>query len=303
MYNMGYMSYSNNPYLPRLRMQAVNLVRNQGWSIRQSARYVGVHPSTVMRWCAKAERLHANIRSIPTQSSSPKSQPNALNLGIVKRIVAIREERGRCAEIVHKQILKEGYSVCLSSVKRTLDRYGLTKKRSPWKKYHAYAERPEVASVGDLVEIDTIHFLNYDQKTKFFVYTLLDVFSRWAWAEALAVVNTNNSIRFVHEAQAQAPFSFRQMQSDHGSEFSTFFSTNVGPTHRHIRIRSPNENGHIERFNRTIQEECLRRVPRTVASFKKTLPEYLHYYNNERMHLGIDFQTPLELIKCCEAAD
>lgn len=36
---------------------------------------------------------------------------------------------------------------------------------------------------------------------------------------------------------------------------------------------------------------------------KKVLPEYLHYYNNERMHMGINFKRPIELTKWCEGID
>jgi len=36
---------------------------------------------------------------------------------------------------------------------------------------------------------------------------------------------------------------------------------------------------------------------------KSALPEYLQYYNNDRLHLGIDLQTPTErVVKCCKAA-
>ncbi|MGH7926701.1 MAG: integrase core domain-containing protein, partial [Candidatus Binatia bacterium] len=62
-------------------------------------------------------------------------------------------------------------------------------------------------------------------------------------------------------ATEQSPFPFVLLQSDHGSEFSQKFTLEVGVTHRHTRVRTPNDNAHLERFNRTIQEECFSRVP------------------------------------------
>lgn len=87
------------------------------------------------------------------------------------------------------------------------------------------------------------------------------------------------------------------LQSDHGSEFSMWFTEHIkkqGVAHRHSRVRKPSDNGHIERFNRTLQDECLRGLPRTIGAYKRALPEYIHYYNAERLHLGLNLKTPLE---------
>ena len=55
--------------------------------------------------------------------------------------------------------------------------------------------------------------------------------------------------------------------------------------------------GHIERFNRTLQEECLNKVAYNPVSFQKAINEYLPYYNNERLHLGINYLTPRECVQ------
>lgn len=291
-----YMAYAKNPYLPRLRKKTVDLVLS-GWSMRQAARHIGVEPSTVCRWVKKAG--WANVWTIPTLSSRPHHHPNTLSQDVVQKIIDIRKERGRCAEVVHQEALNAGYSVSLSSIKRTLDRYGLTKKRSPWKRYHAPIERPYVALPGDLVEVDTIH-IGPAMPGRLYVYTLLDVLSRWAWAEVVLRINTHVSLRFMHEAQSQARFAFHTLQSDHGPEFSTYFTENIqvqGVVHRHSRVRQPNDNAHLERFNRTIQEECLNKIPQTLKSYQKEIPEYIRYYNNERLHLALEFKTPQQVLR------
>ena len=159
-------------------------------------------------------------------------------------------------------------------------------------------ERPYVALPGDLVEVDTIH-IGPHRPGRLYIYTLVDVYSRWAWATVALRINTRHSIRFVAAAQKLAPFRFSMIQSDHGQEFSTYFTENIqvtGVVHRHSRVRQPNDNAHLERFNRTIQEECLNRIPETLKSYQKEIPEYLHYYNNERLHLGLNLKTPSQVI-------
>jgi transposase InsO family protein len=67
--------------------------------------------------------------------------------------------------------------------------------------------------------------------------------------------------------------------------------------HRHSRVRQANDNAHIERFNRTVQEECLNRTTHTLKDFRKALREYMPYYNFERAHMGINYQTPMEVLQ------
>jgi transposase InsO family protein len=61
-------------------------------------------------------------------------------------------------------------------------------------------------------------------------------------------------------------------------------------------VRKPNDNAHVERFNRTLQEECLKKLAVDVRIFNRILPKYLRYYNTERLHLGINLQTPVSLL-------
>lgn len=286
------MPYTINPYLPKLRAQAVEMVV-QGQSIRQVARYVGVNASTVSRWCRRAPL--GGTHSIPTLSSRPHHHPRQLDQDIVQRIVEIRKAHGRCSEIVHQHLLQENVTVSLSSVKRTLDRNYLIKKRSPWKRYHKPIVRPEVANPGDLVQLDTIHLME-SEHSRIYVYTLLDLYSRWTYARAVKRLSGKQTISFVRNAKRKFPGDFKCLQSDHGPEFSQHFSERIKITHRHSRVRRPNDNAHLERFNRTLQEELLDKLPVDVTIINRCLPKYLKYYNTERLHMGINFKTPAQML-------
>jgi transposase len=160
-YNHMYMSYTTNPQLPKVRAQAVELVRN-GWSTRQVARHLGYSHSSVVRWSKRVPSI--GRREIPTRSSRPHSHPKALSLEIVKCILEKRKKRNRCAEVVHRELLNDGYTVSLSSVKRTLKKHGFIKRRSPWKRWHFSGSRPLALQPGSLVQIDTIHVGPCDEK-------------------------------------------------------------------------------------------------------------------------------------------
>ena len=291
------MAYTNNPNLPRVRMEAVELVRS-GHSVREVARHLGYAHNTVLNWLKRKPQYGRYGRlEIPTLSSKPHHHPNELSEDIIKRIIEVRAERNQCAEIIHWKLNKEGIHISISSVKRTLKRLGIS-KYSKWKKWHQYPPRPMPEKPGLLVEVDAMHEgLPQDRLS---AYALIDVNSRWAYAEPSLRVNSWSSIKFIKSALKEAPFVFKTIQTDHGSEFSkqlTKVIEHKGINHRHSRVRTPTDNGHVERFIRTLQDECIHRIPRDFKVWRKEIPEFIRYYNNERPHMGIDMKTPIEVVR------
>lgn len=219
---MEHMSYTSNPSMPKVRMNAVKLVRS-GWSIRKVARHTGFNPSTVSRWVKIAPR-NASC-NIETKNSRPRSHPKTTSDEIQQEIITERLKRGRCGNVIHQILLKQGINVSLSTVNRVLDRHGMLKKKSKWKRWHIKTERPLPDNPGDLVQIDTIHIMKNDM-TRCYIYTLIDVHSRWAYAMASDKLSASKSLEFVRSAREVAPFRFNCIQSDNGAEYSNFFTQN-----------------------------------------------------------------------------
>jgi transposase InsO family protein len=283
--------------MPRLRAKAVEMVR-QGKLVSEVARYFGYSKGAVSKWCRKVPA--GGVYEIPTKSSRPHHHPKEIPEDIVEKIIEYRKKYNRCSEVIHQHLLNDGIKVSLNSVRRKIDQAGLVKKRSPWKRLHLSEKRPEALKPGDLVIVDTIHLM-ISEKKKIYVYTLIDVYSRWSFAWATDRINAGKSVEFLQRAQIIAPFTFSCIQSDRGSEFSQHFSERIRMIHRHSRVRIPNDNSYLERFNRTLQDECLRNLETNVRIFNRTLPQYLEYYNTQRLHMGINFKTPIQLIKCFQA--
>jgi transposase InsO family protein len=293
------MAYSLNPNLPKVRRDAVNLVKYKKWSIRKVAKHFGYSPSTVSRWC-KHPRATGWI-PIPTESSRPKTSPKALNRDVVKAIIDKRNGKRRCGQVIHEELRRENIKVSLSSVQRTLDRCHLLKKRSPRKRPHDYTSRPKALYSGALLQCDTVHIIAPDG-SRIYLYTLIDLYSRWAYAEAVSKIGANPSVEFIERAQKVSDFKFEMIQTDNGPEFTKWCTNGwrrLGIKHRHGRVRKSNDQAHVERFNRTIQEECTDLTSHSLKSFKKEIPKFLNYYNNERLHMGINFQTPQEVLQRC----
>lgn len=156
-------------------------------------------------------------------------------------------------------------------------------------------DRPYPLKAGDLVQIDTIHLM-IDEKHRIYVFVLIDVYSRWVYAKCYPKMNSHICLNFVREAEKQASFKFEMLQSDHGPEFGKHFVDGIKKDHRFTRIGKPNDNAHIERFNRTLQEECIDKVNTNVRAINCALKKYLRYYNYERLHLGLNLKTPNQFI-------
>lgn len=286
------MPYTTNEKIGRVRVQAIRMVMS-GKSTRETARYFGYNQSTIVRWYKRRNEVWHKRGELPTRSSRPHTSPKRTPKEIEARILATRNETKRCAEVVREQLKQEGLITSLSTVKRVLSRYGALKKRSLWKKRRIYPIRPDVAKQGDLVEFDTIHFVDKYGKRSY-VYTALDVYSRYGFAMVSKKINTHQTLRFLKQVQKYFSFKIECIQTDNGPEFSKFFTDNCKIKHRHNHPRSPNENGHLERFNRTLQEE----IPKHNLHIlnKNDILKYLEHYNTKRMHMGIKFKTPKEML-------
>jgi putative transposase len=285
------MAYTTNKEVEKVRRQAVELIR-RGWSARKAGRHLGYHHTAVMKWVRRAEKMGTS--GLYTRSSAPKRNGRCIDGSIKKRIIDLRTQTKRCAEVVHLMISQEGIVVGRNTVQRVLDRANLTKKRSPWKRYHPPVDRPYPVKAGDLVEIDTIHTMQ-SRKVRMYTFTLIDVYSRQTYAKSYQKMSASISLQFVEEAQRHLSFRFNMIQTDRGPEFSKWFTSHVKAVHRYTRLGKPNDNAHIERFNRTIQEECLDRLVPTPEIFNKALRKYLKYYNTQRIHLSIK-TTPMQMV-------
>ncbi len=315
------MAYSINPNLPKARAIALQLLVREGLPLQVVANRCGVHRATIWRWKRKWLVLNQNVELtnhyrpnrvsgkqfriaactwlIPTVSSRPHTSPRAIGEQIVARVMALRARLKRCAEVIwHHLVHEDGITVSLSSVRRILKRnyafLGARKKRvrpdNP--------RRPHVTRPGELVETDTIHYICPDTKRRLYVYTVIDVYSRMAYAEIHPRILPGIAATVVLHARNELGFDFAMIQADNGPEFSRYFEQVLARHNmltRHTRLGRPNDNAHIERFNRTIQEECLGNTIRystPTTHIQGKLNTHLEYYNYKRVHLSLQCKVP-----------
>ena len=290
------MSYNTNPYVGRARRDACWEVKLGKLSCSKAATKYGVHRTTLWRWLRRVPGH--NREYISNLSCAPKHHPNQLSSEVVARVVQPRLATKRCAPVLYAQLRNEGVSIFLSSVKRIIRRYNLVRRKKRVARYHPNIPRPSFSCPGSLVQMDTIHYIKAN-RTRFYLYALIDTYSRLAYAEYHSRLSQHHSLEMIKRAQKYFGFKFFVVQTDNGPEFKDYLHTKLNDSKvglRHSRVRKPNDNAFIERFNRTIQEECFEgRIPneRTVS---RQLRVYLEYYNKQRLHLGLNCVTPASYV-------
>lgn len=72
----------------------------------------------------------------------------------------------------------------------------------------------------------------------------------------------------------------------------------LGITHYLIDKGKPCQNGKVERFHRSCEEEFYQRERfKDLNSARKKFRDFLYYYNNEREHQGLNDLTPVQKLQ------
>ena len=167
--------------------------------------------------------------------------------------------------------------------------------RRPVKKARRQGFRPVVP--GDLVEIDTVDI--FVDGVKRYLITAIDLPTRFAFAFTYKSSSSACARDFLGKLKSVAPFKITRVQTDNGHEFLKHFAQaclEQNTVHFFNYPRHPQSNGHLERFNRTIQEQFAYWNTDSfddINVFNRLLMKYLLWYNTEKPHRSIGKLPPL----------
>jgi transposase InsO family protein len=152
---------------------------------------------------------------------------------------------------------------------------------------------------GHLVALDSIEKFVYGIRR--YVITFEDVYTRFGFAWATASHASKAAKEFFAYCQKAFPFPFAFVLTDNGSEFKKHFNEELNRLHLihyHTYPKTPKMNAHIERFNRTIQDEFIDYHLGDLIEpddFNREVIDYLLWYNTERPHYA--FQNKLSPVQ------
>lgn len=157
-----------------------------------------------------------------------------------------------------------------------------------------------IKEAGDLMRIDSI--VRFDQGVKRYIITAIDPVTKFAFAQTYRNHSSRSAAKFFTALHRVTPYLIRAVQTDNGSEFLKDFDKELdkrGIVHFFSYPNSPKQNTHIERFNRTLQEEFVdansHLLPDT-DKFNNKLIDYLLFYNTERPHQALKYFSPMAVV-------
>lgn len=177
--------------------------------------------------------------------------------------------------------------------------YGKVKTR-PKERKERKPDGFKTKAPGDLVEIDTV--VKFAWKIKRYIITAVDVHSRYAFAFSYERPLSNNARDFIQKLQTVFPYPIKAIQTDNGSEFHKYFRDYLKEQDI-IQYWNypgrPYRQGHIEKFNRTIQEEFIdwnEVLLDDADRFNRKLTDWLIWYNTKRYHWGLNLTSPVDYL-------
>lgn len=173
-------------------------------------------------------------------------------------------------------------------------------------------KRYEKSIPGEMVHGDTKRLPNLYLPGRFrqivakspVLFIWIDDFSRWILADLLPDRTMWSSAIFLETMAVRTPFPVQCHYSDNGGEYrgnqTHAFAAGcvrLGIEQRFTKPKHPWTNGKAERAIQTIMKEWyLPGKPHftSLDDMKRSLYDYVDWYNHERQHQGIDYQTPFE---------
>ena len=131
-----------------------------------------------------------------------------------------------------------------------------------------------------------------------FLISVIDGFSRYIVHHELRQNMQEFDVQLtIQRAIENYPGYKPRIISDNGSQFiSKDFAAYLkfaGLQHIRTSIAYPQSNGKIERYHRTISEECLRKTSLVdLEDARKQVAGYIEFYNSKRLHSSLYFLTP-----------
>jgi len=153
---------------------------------------------------------------------------------------------------------------------------------------------------GDLIEIDVV--VRFVGLMKRYIVTAVDIHSRYSFA---LCYNRHNSLcarDFIKKMEQVFPYKIKTIQTDNGSEFHKYFTQYLEKrkiTHYWNYKGQPYKQGHIEKFNRTIQEEFVDQNEMwfdNIDEFNEKMLEWIVWYNTKRFHWSLNLQSPVDYL-------
>jgi len=326
----GYRRYVNMIYSLRkfdkseVAVQRIKIIKfYERYGEKAAKEAFGADRKAVSRWKKRLRTSGGVISSLVPLSTRPK-QTRTMKTDS-KIVDWIKKERE-----VHPQTGKEKLkpdldiycqsigipSISSSTIGKVIKRHKFFYQKPSYKVYHnpdsAWAKKavkkkkrlrikhsPKPQTYGHILSDTVVKVI--DGLKRYFM-SAIDARLKFGLTLEYKNITSANMKDFYQRFKAVYPLKIKVWQSDNGSENLGVFTKQLekdGIPHLFIYPRCPKINTFIERYNRTIQEECLDCHLTELIDLKqgnKLLTNWNIYYNTKRRHHSLGLKSPINYL-------
>jgi transposase InsO family protein len=300
----------------QFRLRCIQILEKSGYDGVKLA-FPQVSRPTVYRWRHDFSHAEKRLTSLLPHSTRPKKirqmvAPTEL-LGLLK---ALRQQHPHLSKYKLKPFLdawcqehhQEMHSVSwIGKVIATHKLFFGTRRKVHKYRRHSRSgytihktPHPDKIALGYL-QLDGVKVYWAGEQVLFL--TALELKTRTAWVKIVPTISSHHAKLFLEQIKSEIPFSLHTVHTDNGSEFHAVFDqalVELKLTHLWSPPRTPKIHAHMERFNKTLQEEFVDyHIDEAIAEpelFQHQLTDWLTWYNTKRPHLSLHLMTPQQYL-------
>jgi putative transposase len=275
----------------KLKAKTGRTIKGMGGAIRI------VKPTTLFSWHQQLVRLKWTYRH-----RNPGGRPRT-DQEIERLVVRLARENDWGFERIEGELNKLGYTISHETVGNLLHRHGIPpapeRETSPsWR--HLMTHYKEQLLACDFFTIETLFlqtiyvlvFIEIGRRRVHFAGCTAHPNGAWVEQQARQIMWE------LTEREPNVRFLIRDNDKKFAAAFDMVFRSegiDVIPT----PVRAPNANAFMERWIRSVREECLDKVLIiNEAHLRQVMRECVEFFNTARPHQGLDQQIPVPKASC-----
>jgi transposase InsO family protein len=250
---------------------------------------------------------------LPMKRGRKVTEMLQVNQDIINKIIGLRNECFNRYDISDRLKQTDNIDISSSKIYRLLQKLKMNQLNPRMKE-----EKRKIVKeyAGEMGHIDC-HYLPSGivkglEKQKLYLVGMVDDYSRLCWVEVVTSLKsldvTFATMSILTHFKGRYAIDFKEILSDNGSEFASRNNIQNHPfermlnfyeiKHRYTKPFTPQTNGKIERFWKTIEEELLSGEQfDSLEDLKHHILGFVIYYNEHRKHGGIERKIPLDFIQ------
>jgi transposase InsO family protein len=272
-------------------------LHEQGISLSALSRQTGVRREVLSRWWMRYQQQ--GRAGLEPRSRRPHQASGRLAPEVEQQILQLRNRGWGPARIALAMDIGH------SSVHRVLLRHGRNRLRPPAPRVF---RRYEKSRPGELLHLDLEYLYRWPNSAREYAYAAVDDFSREAVTNIRPERSSRDASAFLEHVVTALPYRIEAVMTDNDLIFSmrrafhpqrqTHFQQrccSLGIQHRLTQPHRPQTNGKVERFFRTLDEECLLIGDPGCSQLRiRDVEQFVWYYNHQRPHLSLQGLTPFQ---------